>query len=59
MCTQNVELRTCCWQNVGRKMTVDAFVENLRDLNDGGNFPIDSLRPLYLSIKQQPLEMEL
>ena len=40
-------------------MTVDAFVENLRDLNDGGNFPIDSLRPLYLSIKQQPLEMEL
>ena len=46
-------------QNVGRKMSAEDFIENLRDLNDGGHFPTELLRNLYQSIKNQPLEMEL
>ena len=40
-------------------MTMDEFSENLRGLNDDADFPPEALRPLYTSIKQRPLEMEL
>ena len=49
----------CFSQNVGRKMSANDFIENLRDLNDGRNFDAAMLQDLYASIKNQPLEMEL
>ena len=36
-------------------MTCNEFIENLRDLNDGQNFPRDLLRSIYYSIKEQPI----
>lgn len=38
-----------------RKMTCNEFIENLRDLNDGQNFPRELLRSIYYSIKEQPI----
>lgn len=38
-----------------RKMTCNEFIENLRELNDGENFPRDLLRSLYYSIKELPV----
>lgn len=38
-----------------RKMTCNEFIENLRDLNDGQNFPRDLLRSIYYSIKETPV----
>ena len=37
--------------NLQRKMTCNEFIENLRELNDGQNFPRDLLRSTYYSIK--------
>ena len=34
-----------------RRMTVDEFVENLAELNDGTNFPENLLRQVYAAIK--------
>ena len=34
-----------------RRMTVDEFVENLAELNDGTNFPDSLLRDVYSAIK--------
>ena len=48
-----------CGQNIGRKMTLAEFVENLAELNDGENFPKEVLRHLYHSIKDEKLECEL
>ncbi|XP_065222830.1 PH and SEC7 domain-containing protein isoform X2 [Planococcus citri] len=42
--------------NIGRKMTCNAFIENLSGLNDGKNFPRETLKSLYQAIKAQPLE---
>jgi len=39
-----------------RRMTVDEFVENLADLNDGNNFPDKLLRDVYAAIKSEPIE---
>lgn len=39
----------------GQRMTCTEFIENLSGLNDGGDFPRDILKQLYLSIKSQPL----
>ena len=41
--------------NIGRKMTCNAFIENLSGLNDGKNFPRETLKSLYQAIKAQPL----
>lgn len=38
-----------------RKMTCNEFIENLRELNDGHNFPRDLLRTIYYSIKETPV----
>ena len=54
-----VDIVVCFSQNVGRKMSANDFIENLRDLNDGRNFDAAMLQDLYASIKNQPLEMEL
>lgn len=43
-------------QNIGRKMTCSEFIENLSELNDGGNFPKDILKHLYHSIKSHVIE---
>lgn len=43
-------------QNIGRKMTCSEFIENLSELNDGGNFPKDILKHLYHSIKGRVIE---
>ena len=37
-------------------MTVDEFVENLAELNDGTNFPDNLLREVYAAIKAEPIE---
>ena len=41
--------------NLQRKMTCNEFIENLRELNDGQNFPRDLLRSTYYSIKEAPI----
>lgn len=46
-------------QNISRKMTCDEFIDNLRDLNEGENFPRDVLKALYQAIKNNPLEWAL
>lgn len=40
-------------------MTLNEFIENLADLNDGENFPKDTLKQLYTAIKTEPLECEM
>ena len=46
-------------QNIGRKMTLAEFIENLAELNDGDNFDREILKQLYNAIKNEPLECEL
>jgi len=40
---------------VRRKMTCAEFVENLSELNDGGDFPRDLLRAVYSGIRERPI----
>lgn len=40
-------------------MTVEEFIENLADLNDGDDFPKDLLRSIYRSIQNEPIEFEM
>jgi len=42
-------------QNVPRKMTCAEFVDNLSELNDGEDFPRETLKSLYQAIKTTPL----
>ena len=37
-------------------MTVNNFITNLEGTNDGDNFPKETLKALYQSIKSKPLE---
>ena len=46
------------FKNIGRKMTVSEFIENLVDLNDGGNFPKELLKNIYQSISNEPIECD-
>lgn len=46
-------------QNLSRKMTCEEFIDNLRELNDGENFPRESLKALYRAISFQPVEWSL
>ncbi|XP_041485775.1 PH and SEC7 domain-containing protein 1-like isoform X4 [Lytechinus variegatus] len=43
-------------QNIGKKMSLNAFVTNLDGMNDGLSFPRSVLKALYNAIKAQPLE---
>ncbi|XP_030835393.1 PH and SEC7 domain-containing protein 1 isoform X3 [Strongylocentrotus purpuratus] len=43
-------------QNIGKKMSLNAFVTNLEGMNDGMSFPRSTLKALYNAIKAQPLE---
>jgi len=38
-------------------MSLNDFIENLSNLNDGENFPYDVLESLYHSIRRDPLEL--
>ncbi len=38
-----------------RRMTCSEFVENLSELNDGGDFPRELLKRVYASIKARPI----
>jgi len=40
---------------IRRKMTCAEFIENLSELNDGGNFPRDMLRGVYMGIRERPI----
>jgi len=40
-------------------MSLNDFIENLADLNDGENFPYNVLTSLYNSIRSEPLEFEM
>ncbi|KAF7707491.1 PH and SEC7 domain-containing protein 2 [Silurus meridionalis] len=42
--------------NIGKKMSCQQFISNLDGLNDGKDFPKDSLKVLYNSIKNEKLE---
>lgn len=42
-----------------RRMTCAEFIENLAELNDGDNFPRDTLKNLYHAIRTQPLQWAL
>ncbi len=46
-------------QNLGRKMTLSEFIENLAELNDGENFSRDVLRQLFQSIRDDKLHCDL
>ena len=43
-------------QNIGKKMTLNAFMTNLEGMNEGTNFPRAALKALYNAIKLHPLE---
>ncbi|KAI5105324.1 PH and SEC7 domain-containing protein 2 isoform X1, partial [Silurus meridionalis] len=43
-------------ENIGKKMSCQQFISNLDGLNDGKDFPKDSLKVLYNSIKNEKLE---
>ncbi|XP_036382788.1 PH and SEC7 domain-containing protein 1-like isoform X2 [Megalops cyprinoides] len=43
-------------QNVGKAMTMSAFVSNLDGMDEGENFRRELLKGLYNSIKNEPLE---
>ena len=40
-------------------MSVEEFIENLADLNDGENYPKEVLKNLYNAIRTEPLEFDL
>ncbi|GFS05529.1 PH and SEC7 domain-containing protein 3 [Elysia marginata] len=42
--------------NVTKRMTCQAFIENLAELNDGENFQEDVLKAIYQAIKNEPIE---
>ncbi|XP_028164585.1 PH and SEC7 domain-containing protein 3 isoform X3 [Ostrinia furnacalis] len=42
-----------------RRMSCAEFVDNLAELNDGENFPRDTLKQLYHAIRAQPLQWAL
>jgi len=52
----NTDLHNEALQHNQRRMTVDEFVENLAELNDGTNFPDELLRQVYAAIKAEPIE---
>ncbi|XP_021206998.2 PH and SEC7 domain-containing protein isoform X3 [Bombyx mori] len=42
-----------------QRMSCAEFIDNLADLNDGDNFPRDTLKHLYHAIRSQPLQWAL
>jgi Sec7-like guanine-nucleotide exchange factor len=43
-------------KKIQNKMTLNEFIENLKGLNSGSNFPDVLLESLYSAIKNEPLE---
>ncbi len=58
MCTVHISFIIVLLQNIGRKMTLSEFIENLAELNDGGNFPSEVLSQLFYAIKEEKLQYE-
>ncbi|XP_039749379.1 PH and SEC7 domain-containing protein isoform X4 [Pararge aegeria] len=48
-----------CGSGTFRRMSCAEFIENLAELNDGENFPRDTLKHLYHAIRNQPLQWAL
>ncbi|XP_072940024.1 PH and SEC7 domain-containing protein [Epargyreus clarus] len=48
-----------CGGGTFRRMSCAEFIENLAELNDGENFPRDTLKHLYHAIRTQPLQWAL
>lgn len=42
-----------------RRMSCAEFIDNLTDLNDGENFPRDTLKQLYHAVRTAPLQWAL
>uniref|UniRef100_A0A6I8P8V0 PH and SEC7 domain-containing protein 4 n=1 Tax=Ornithorhynchus anatinus TaxID=9258 RepID=A0A6I8P8V0_ORNAN len=43
-------------QNIGKSMSCQEFITNLDGMRDGGNFPKEQLKTLYMSIRNEKLE---
>ncbi|CAH0729298.1 unnamed protein product, partial [Brenthis ino] len=48
-----------CGSGTFRRMSCAEFIENLAELNDGDNFPRDTLKHLYHAIRNTPLQWAL
>ncbi|XP_026496657.1 PH and SEC7 domain-containing protein isoform X3 [Vanessa tameamea] len=55
----NTDLHGCGGGGTFRRMSCAEFIENLAELNDGDNFPRDTLKHLYHAIRNQPLQWAL
>ena len=55
----NTDLHGCGGGGTFRRMSCAEFIDNLADLNDGDNFPRDTLKQLYHAIRTQPLQWAL
>ncbi|CAB3239080.1 unnamed protein product [Arctia plantaginis] len=55
----NTDLHGCGGGAAFRRMSCAEFIDNLADLNDGDNFPRDTLKNLYHAIRTQPLQWAL
>ncbi|CAG9559843.1 unnamed protein product [Danaus chrysippus] len=53
----NTDLHGC--GGTFRRMSCAEFIDNLADLNDGENFPRETLKHLYHAIRNQPLQWAL
>ncbi|KAJ0178939.1 hypothetical protein K1T71_005714 [Dendrolimus kikuchii] len=55
----NTDLHGCGGGTSFRRMSCAEFIDNLADLNDGDNFPRETLKHLYHAIRTQPLQWAL
>ncbi|KAH9634537.1 hypothetical protein HF086_016625 [Spodoptera exigua] len=55
----NTDLHGCGGGGTFRRMSCAEFIDNLADLNDGDNFPRETLKQLYHAIRTQPLQWAL
>ncbi|XP_037296519.1 PH and SEC7 domain-containing protein isoform X2 [Manduca sexta] len=55
----NTDLHGCGGGGTFRRMSCAEFIENLAELNDGDNFPRETLKHLYHAIRTQPLQWAL
>ncbi|XP_063532845.1 PH and SEC7 domain-containing protein [Cydia strobilella] len=55
----NTDLHGLASGGAFRRMSCAEFVDNLAELNDGENFPRDTLKHLYHAIRTQPLQWAL
>ncbi|GBP63517.1 PH and SEC7 domain-containing protein 3 [Eumeta japonica] len=55
----NTDLHGCGAGSGFRRMTCPEFIDNLAELNDGENFPRETLKQLYHAIRTRPLQWAL